>query len=92
MPSLAPSPNHQIAVELRANGNRNKDEQAESLLLPSHVVVDEVAELAEEEEEREDLSMEGLHFVDDDVVRVSLYPRRCSGGLRPEFWFGAHQW
>jgi protein AIR1/2 len=83
MPTLVPLGSKSPHVELRPSEetvetSRGKDgagsnDEEKGLLLPSHVMLDTVAAVDEADEEERpvgDSSMEGLHFVDDDVAKV----------------------
>jgi hypothetical protein len=85
MPTLVPSGSKSPHVELRPSeetvktssedGPGSNDEE-QGLLLPSHVMLDTVAAVDEADEEDGpvgDTSMEGLHFVDDDVAKVGSF-------------------
>ncbi|RSH87432.1 hypothetical protein EHS25_003342 [Saitozyma podzolica] len=94
MPTLVPSGSKSPHVELRPSeetvktssedGPGSNDEE-QGLLLPSHVMLDTVAAVDEADEEDGpvgDTSMEGLHFVDDDVAKgVTRYFDDSAGGI-----------
>lgn len=89
MPEITTSSSGSPQVELRRSeagdketiASGGKKEQDGALLLPSHVLLDSpigVAGHATDEEmegQEQGSSMEGLHFLDDDVTRVSGLPR-----------------
>lgn len=102
MPTLVPSGSKSPHVELRPSeetvetsrddgSGSNDEEQGLGLLLPSHVMLDTVAAVDEADEEDGpvgDTSMEGLHFVDDDVAKVGWFGNRHSH-LLP---YDSHVW